>query len=222
MHQAFVWSSPGIVGAHLLVAWSTLPYRVSKLIGEVTEWPNVPVLKTGVPSRVPGVRIPPSPLLFFMLSVTPVSIASCECQVPHIGSPKSSRSSGGSGLSWNFAGVLSSSVCLVCCVIQFADDLGEKRFAMMVLRRSDRRRHAFRIVPCSTFPEAPKRTRQGTGHIATRVGNRQSFLLDPMVKLVGEGILCLVDGRLRRTGSSFLARPISSSLKGFSRSNINR
>jgi integrase len=30
--------------------------------GEVTEWPNVPVSKTGVPSRVPGVRIPPSPL----------------------------------------------------------------------------------------------------------------------------------------------------------------
>ena len=29
--------------------------------GEVTEWSNVPVLKTGVPSRVPWVRIPPSP-----------------------------------------------------------------------------------------------------------------------------------------------------------------
>ncbi len=30
--------------------------------GEVTEWPNVPVSKTGVPARVPRVRIPPSPL----------------------------------------------------------------------------------------------------------------------------------------------------------------
>ena len=31
-------------------------------IGEVPEWPNGPVSKTGVPSRVPRVRIPPSPL----------------------------------------------------------------------------------------------------------------------------------------------------------------
>ena len=30
--------------------------------GEVTERPNVPVSKTGVPARVPRVRIPPSPL----------------------------------------------------------------------------------------------------------------------------------------------------------------
>ncbi len=30
--------------------------------GEVTEWPNVLVSKTSVPSRVPRVRIPPSPL----------------------------------------------------------------------------------------------------------------------------------------------------------------
>ena len=29
----------------------------------MTEWPNVPVSKTGVPSRVPRVRIPPSPLV---------------------------------------------------------------------------------------------------------------------------------------------------------------
>ncbi len=32
--------------------------------GEVTEWPNVPVSKTGVPETVPWVRIPPSPLVF--------------------------------------------------------------------------------------------------------------------------------------------------------------
>ena len=31
------------------------------LIGEVAEWLMAPVLKTGVPERVPGVRIPPSP-----------------------------------------------------------------------------------------------------------------------------------------------------------------
>ena len=30
--------------------------------GEVTEWPNVPVSKTGVSARAPRVRIPPSPL----------------------------------------------------------------------------------------------------------------------------------------------------------------
>ena len=30
-------------------------------IGEVLEWSNRPVSKTGVPSRVPWVRIPPSP-----------------------------------------------------------------------------------------------------------------------------------------------------------------
>ena len=30
--------------------------------GRVTEWPNVPVLKTGVPARVPWVRIPPLPV----------------------------------------------------------------------------------------------------------------------------------------------------------------
>ena len=30
--------------------------------GEVAEWPNAPVLKTGVVSKRPGVRIPPSPL----------------------------------------------------------------------------------------------------------------------------------------------------------------
>lgn len=30
--------------------------------GEVTEWPIVPVSKTGEPARVPRVQIPPSPL----------------------------------------------------------------------------------------------------------------------------------------------------------------
>ena len=30
-------------------------------MGEVAEWLMAPVLKTGVPERVPGVRIPPSP-----------------------------------------------------------------------------------------------------------------------------------------------------------------
>jgi hypothetical protein len=34
----------------------------------VAEWLMAPVLKTGVPERVPGVRIPPSPPLFFLAS----------------------------------------------------------------------------------------------------------------------------------------------------------
>ena len=37
-------------------------YHARKPSGEVTERPNVPVSKTGVPVTVPGVRIPPSPL----------------------------------------------------------------------------------------------------------------------------------------------------------------
>jgi hypothetical protein len=32
-----------------------------KQAGEVAEWLMAPVLKTGVPERAPGVRIPPSP-----------------------------------------------------------------------------------------------------------------------------------------------------------------
>jgi hypothetical protein len=36
--------------------------------GEVAEWLMAPVLKTGVPERVPGVRIPPSPPLCFIFS----------------------------------------------------------------------------------------------------------------------------------------------------------
>jgi hypothetical protein len=35
--------------------------RVNCKSGEVAEWLMAPVLKTGVPERVPGVRIPPSP-----------------------------------------------------------------------------------------------------------------------------------------------------------------
>ncbi len=31
------------------------------VIGEVSEWSNVPDSKSGVPAMVPGVRIPPSP-----------------------------------------------------------------------------------------------------------------------------------------------------------------
>ncbi len=34
--------------------------------GEVAEWLMAPVLKTGVPERVPGVRIPPSPPFAFV------------------------------------------------------------------------------------------------------------------------------------------------------------
>ena len=32
--------------------------------GEVAEWLIAPVLKTGVVARLPGVRIPPSPIFF--------------------------------------------------------------------------------------------------------------------------------------------------------------
>jgi hypothetical protein len=32
-------------------------------VGEVAEWLMAPVLKTGIPERVSGVRIPPSPPL---------------------------------------------------------------------------------------------------------------------------------------------------------------
>src|SRR5690606_27465363 len=37
--------------------------RALLLQGEVTEWTIVPVLKTGVVSKLPWVRIPPSPLI---------------------------------------------------------------------------------------------------------------------------------------------------------------
>jgi hypothetical protein len=52
------------------VSWGSNPYGViSKrsrcdISGEVTERPNVPVSKTGVPATVPRVRIPPSPLSY--------------------------------------------------------------------------------------------------------------------------------------------------------------
>jgi hypothetical protein len=38
--------------------------------GEVTEWLNVPVLKTGVSETGPWVRIPPSPQNRFSIEVT--------------------------------------------------------------------------------------------------------------------------------------------------------
>src|SRR6185436_19367473 len=39
--------------------------------GEVAEWSMAVVLKTTVPGRVPGVRIPPSPILFSEIPTTP-------------------------------------------------------------------------------------------------------------------------------------------------------
>src|SRR5437588_6651674 len=45
--------------------WSLLLFiiwcRRSVVIGEVAEWLKASVLKTGIPERVSGVRIPPSP-----------------------------------------------------------------------------------------------------------------------------------------------------------------
>ena len=38
---------------------------VEVTVGEVAEWLMAPVLKTGIPERVSGVRIPPSPPSFF-------------------------------------------------------------------------------------------------------------------------------------------------------------
>src|ERR1700735_4120205 len=43
--------------------------------GEVAEWLMAPVLKTGVPERVPGVRIPPSP---------PHSLSCSDFCLPHV------------------------------------------------------------------------------------------------------------------------------------------
>jgi hypothetical protein len=50
-----------------------LPHEINRLRaecskrsnGEVAEWLMAPVLKTGIPERVSGVRIPPSPPLSF-------------------------------------------------------------------------------------------------------------------------------------------------------------
>ena len=42
----------------------------NKYDGEVAEWLMAPVLKTGVPERVPGVRIPPSPPALYFLLLT--------------------------------------------------------------------------------------------------------------------------------------------------------
>jgi hypothetical protein len=60
---------PGFVGGVLHVdalelRWSDpSPWNCSKTViaGEVAEWLMAPVLKTGIPERVSGVRIPSSP-----------------------------------------------------------------------------------------------------------------------------------------------------------------
>ena len=39
------------------------------VVGEVAEWLMAPVLKTGIPERVSGVRIPPSPPDFLLSSI---------------------------------------------------------------------------------------------------------------------------------------------------------
>ena len=57
-------------------------------IGEVAEWPNAPVLKTGVGSNLPWVRIPPSPLwnadtgtlcLSLLCEAKDIFVSACEC-----------------------------------------------------------------------------------------------------------------------------------------------
>ena len=40
---------------------------ILKILGEVAEWSNAPVLKTGVAETSPWVRIPPSPPDFLYL-----------------------------------------------------------------------------------------------------------------------------------------------------------
>src|SRR5262249_8259296 len=40
--------------------------------GEVAEWPNAPVLKTGMSARASGVRIPPSPLALHPCCAKPI------------------------------------------------------------------------------------------------------------------------------------------------------
>jgi hypothetical protein len=47
-------------------------HGVAKLYGEVAEWLMAPVLKTGVPERVPGVRIPPSPPVPYLVLRLPL------------------------------------------------------------------------------------------------------------------------------------------------------
>ena len=47
----------------------SLDCREARISGEVAERPIAPVLKTGVPERVPGVRIPPSPKIFCLRNV---------------------------------------------------------------------------------------------------------------------------------------------------------
>ena len=65
--------------------------------------------------------------------------------------------------------------------------------------RHTRGRHTLRIIRLSSFPKAPQRRGNRTRDIPPGVGNSYSFLLGPMVILVGKGVLVLVDGRLRCT-----------------------
>ena len=60
-------------------------------------------------------------------------------------------------------------------------------------------RHTLRIIRLSSFPKAPQRRGNRTRDISPGVGNRYSFLLGPMMVLVREGVLVLLDGRLSCT-----------------------
>src|SRR5262249_54627796 len=48
--------------------------RSKFLVGRVAEWFKAPVLKTGVPARVPWVRIPPLPPKPLFMTVRPCSL----------------------------------------------------------------------------------------------------------------------------------------------------
>src|SRR5260370_27461755 len=50
--------------------------------GEVAEWLMAPVLKTGIPERVSGVRIPPSPPLFVRRVPNTIRLSELEIAVP--------------------------------------------------------------------------------------------------------------------------------------------
>ena len=53
------------LGANFRLPFLSAPFTVShSCVGEVAEWSIVPDSKSGVPERVPGVRIPPSPPVF--------------------------------------------------------------------------------------------------------------------------------------------------------------
>jgi hypothetical protein len=76
-----------MVGSCKLMKAGTAPqitkqafWRRAPHYGEVAEWLMAPVLKTGVPERAPGVRIPPSPPLLLLstscMQVIPAEIPS--------------------------------------------------------------------------------------------------------------------------------------------------